>query len=75
MDTPLKTPVKKDKFYFLTEKHAIPLPHPPILNNVGKNYIVSLGNFVRWMGEKAEEAGVEVFPGFAGAEVGFQRES
>lgn len=36
---------------------------------MGKNYIVSLGNFVRWLGEKAEEVGVEVFPGFAGSEV------
>ncbi|KAI9010776.1 electron transfer flavoprotein-ubiquinone oxidoreductase-like protein [Hyaloraphidium curvatum] len=69
MDSPVKTLVKKDKFWFLTQKHAIPLPHPPILNNAGKNYIVSLGNVVRWLGEKAEEVGVEVFPGFAGSEI------
>lgn len=42
--------------YWFTKKHAIPLPHPPQMSNKG-NYIVSLSNFVRWMGEQAEEIG------------------
>jgi len=51
-----------------TKNYAIPLPHPPQMNNQG-NYIVSLSNYVKWLGEQAEEAGVEVFPGFAASEV------
>ncbi|KNC97740.1 uncharacterized protein SPPG_06742 [Spizellomyces punctatus DAOM BR117] len=65
---PLNTPAAKDKMLFLTEKHAIPLPHPPQMNNKG-NYIVSLSNFVRWLGEQAEELGVEIYPSFAASEV------
>ena len=65
---PLNTPVKKDKMLLLTKSWAIPMPHPPQMSNNG-NYIVSLNNFVRWMGEQAEELGVEIYPGFAGAEV------
>lgn len=51
-----------------TKNYAIPLPHPPQMNNKG-NYIVSLSNYVKWLGEQAEEAGVEVFPGFSASEV------
>jgi electron-transferring-flavoprotein dehydrogenase len=65
---PLNTPVKQDKMRFLTKSMAIPLPHPPQMSN-GGNYIVSLNNFVRWLGEQAEELGVDVYPGFAGSEV------
>jgi len=70
-DHPFKVPVKKDKFYLFGEAGKIPLPTwamPPLMNNHG-NYIVSLGNVCRWMAEKAEALGVEVFPGFAAAEL------
>ena len=49
LDAPLNTPVKEDRMLFLTEKHAIRLPTPPQMHNTG-NYIVSLGNVVRWLG-------------------------
>lgn len=68
---PLNTPCEKDQFRFLTEKSSFSIPTiimPPVLHNRG-NYIVSLGNVCRWLGEQAEEIGVEVFPGFAAAEV------
>jgi electron-transferring-flavoprotein dehydrogenase len=65
---PLNTPVAQDKFQLLTKTGAITLPPPPQMNNHG-NYIVSLGNVCRWLAEQAEGMGVEVFPGFAAAEV------
>ena len=68
---PLNTPVTDEKFLFLTEGGAVRLPNfllPPQLNNHG-NYIVSLGNLCRWLASQAEEMGVEIFPGFAAAEV------
>jgi electron-transferring-flavoprotein dehydrogenase len=68
---PLNTPVTDDQFLFLTEGGALKIPHilmPPLLNNHG-NYIVSLGNVCRWLAQQAEALGVEVFAGFAGAEV------
>jgi electron-transferring-flavoprotein dehydrogenase len=64
---PLSTPVTEDRFMFLTETKAFKLPTPPQMHNHG-NYIVSLGNVVRWLGQQAEEAGVEIYPGFAAAE-------
>jgi electron-transferring-flavoprotein dehydrogenase len=67
-EAPLTVEAKGDNFVFLTEKMAIPLMAPPQMNNHG-NYIVSLGNVVRWLGKQAEELGVEVFPGFAATEV------
>ncbi|KAL1921552.1 uncharacterized protein VTP21DRAFT_11268 [Calcarisporiella thermophila] len=67
-EAPLNQPALHDKMRFLTSKYAIPLPHPPQMNNTG-NYIVSLSNFVKWLGQQAEEIGVEVFPGFAATEV------
>ena len=70
---PLNTPAEHDKFLFLTESNAIRLPTPPQMNNHG-NYIVSLGNVCRWLGEQAEAAGVDVFPGFAAAEVLFRED-
>jgi electron-transferring-flavoprotein dehydrogenase len=65
---PLNTPVTSDSMRFMTETLSIPLPHPPQMNNKG-NYIVSLSNFVKWLGEQAEELGVEIYPGFAASEV------
>ncbi len=68
MGAPLHTPVKSDRFEFLTEKSSYRLTTPPQMVNHG-NYIISLGNFCRWLAEKAEEIGVEIYPGFAGSEV------
>ncbi|KAJ3126870.1 hypothetical protein HK100_010045 [Physocladia obscura] len=65
---PLLQPALKDKMYFLTKSLSIPIPHPPQMSNKG-NYIVSLSQFVRWLGEQAEEAGVEIYPAFAASEV------
>ncbi len=65
---PLKTEAKDDSFYFLTEKRSFRLPTPPQMHNHG-NYIISLGNFCRWLAEQAEAMGVEIYPGFAAAEV------
>lgn len=57
-----------DKLRFLTKKSAIPMPAPPQMNNHG-NYIISLNQFCKWLGERAEDIGVEVYPGFAASEV------
>uniref|UniRef100_A0A9J8D8L4 Electron transfer flavoprotein-ubiquinone oxidoreductase n=2 Tax=Cyprinus carpio TaxID=7962 RepID=A0A9J8D8L4_CYPCA len=72
---PLNTPVTEDKFAILTEKYRIPVPILPGLpmNNHG-NYLVRLGHFVRWLGEQAEELGVELYPGYAAAEVLFHED-
>lgn len=70
-DTPFKTPVRADRFLFLGPAGAIRLPNfimPKLMNNHG-NYVVSLGNVCRWLAAKAEALGVEIFPGFAAAEV------
>ena len=65
---PLDTPVTDDKFLYLTQSGSFRLPTPPQMKNHG-NYIISLGNFCRWLGEQAEALGVEIYPGFAAAEV------
>ncbi len=68
---PLNTPVTEDRFLILTEANHIYIPNfmlPPLMGNHG-NYIVSLGNVCRWLASQAEELGVEIFPGFAAAEV------
>ena len=66
---PLESPVKEDQFLYLTPKHAIRSPiNPPPLNNHGY-YIVSLNRLTAWLGEKCEEAGVNIFPEFPGAEM------
>jgi electron-transferring-flavoprotein dehydrogenase len=65
---PLNTPVESDQFLLLGKTGATRLPTPPQMNNHG-NYIVSLGNVCRWLGEQAEAMGVEIYPGFAAAEV------
>lgn len=64
---PLRQPVKCDRFYWLTERRAVRLPNrlmPPLMSNRG-NRIVSLGGVCRWLAEKAEEMGVELYAGFA----------
>ena len=68
---PFKTEVIDDQFLFLGPAGSIRLPNalmPPLMNNHG-NYIVSLGNVCRWLATKAEELGVEIYPGFAATEV------
>jgi electron-transferring-flavoprotein dehydrogenase len=64
---PLTTPAREDRFMYLTATRARRLPTPPQMHNRG-NYIVSLGDVVRWLGQQAEAAGVEIYPGFAAAE-------
>ncbi|WP_292532831.1 electron transfer flavoprotein-ubiquinone oxidoreductase [Methylocystis sp.] len=70
-DAPLKTQVHEDHFLLLTEKAGLRIPNllmPRLMNNHG-NFIGSLGNVVRFLASEAENLGVEVYPGFAGAEV------
>ncbi len=67
-NAPLTTPAGKDKFLFLSEKGAIRLPTPPQMNNHG-NYVISLGQLGQWLASQAEDMGIEIFPGFAAAEV------
>jgi electron-transferring-flavoprotein dehydrogenase len=70
-DHPFKTPVTDDQFLVLGKSGALRIPNflmPPLMNNHG-NYIVSLGNVCRWLGQKAEALGVDIYPGFAAAEV------
>ena len=70
-EAPLNTPVLAEKFILLNEGGGLSLPTfvlPPVLKNHG-NYIISLANLCRWLGEQAEAMGVEVYPGFAAAEV------
>ena len=72
-DSPLKTQVTEDAFYWLGQKRAFRLPNalmPPLMNNHGA-YVVSLGNVCRWLAQKAESLGVDVYPGFAAAELLF----
>ncbi|MCU6433079.1 electron transfer flavoprotein-ubiquinone oxidoreductase [Undibacterium sp. Jales W-56] len=71
MGAPLNTEVTEDRVLVLTEKKAFKTPNwmlPACFENHG-NYIVSLANVTRWLGQQAEALGVEVFPGFAAAEV------
>jgi len=68
---PVNTPVSDEKMMFLSATGATGVPGlflPPPMHNKG-NYIISLGNLCRWLGEQAESMGVEVYPGFAAAEV------
>jgi electron-transferring-flavoprotein dehydrogenase len=68
LGAPLNTPAAEDRFLFLTESKAWRLPTPPQMANHG-NYIISLANLCRWLGSQAEALGVEIYPGFAAAEV------
>ena len=65
-DFPFRQPVEGDEVYFLTENHKLRIPTPPTMHNKG-NYVASLCEVVRWMGEKAEELGVHVLTEFPGA--------
>jgi electron-transferring-flavoprotein dehydrogenase len=70
-DAPIKTKVSDDRFYWLSASRAVRLPGfimPPLLSNRG-NYVVSLGSVCRWLATRAEALGVEIYPGFAAAEV------
>lgn len=62
------TEVTSDRMRFLTKGSAFPIPAPPQMSNHG-NYIISLNELVKWMAERAEELGVEIYPGFAASEV------
>ena len=71
LGAPLNQPVTDDAIMFFSEKGAFRMPNfllPPFAHNNG-NYIVSLGKVTRWLAEQAEGLGVEIFPGFAAAEV------
>ena len=71
LGAPLQAQVKRDELHMFNEKGSIKLPGftiPPTMHNKG-NYIVSLSNVVRWLGEQAEALGIEIYPGFAAAEV------
>ena len=65
---PLVTPASEDRFLLLTRTRAWRLPTPPQMHNRG-NYIISLGNLCRWLATQAEALGVEIYPGFAAAEM------
>ncbi|WP_027574936.1 electron transfer flavoprotein-ubiquinone oxidoreductase [Bradyrhizobium sp. WSM1743] len=76
-DCPLKTQVKDDRFYWMTGGGAIKLPNfimPPLMDN-HHCYIGSLGNICRWLARRAEALGVEIYPGFAAAEVLYDEDS
>src|SRR4029450_2422672 len=69
-ETPIKTKVSDDRFYWLSASRALRLPNfmlPPLMNNHG-SYVVSLGDVCRWLATKVEAAGVEIYPGFAAVE-------
>src|ERR1700731_1528899 len=66
-DSPIKTKVSDDRFYWLSASRAVRLPGfmmPPLMSNRG-NYVVSLGSVCRWLATRAEALGVEIYPGFA----------
>ncbi len=65
---PLNVPANNDQFLFLTQEKSVRLPTPPTMHNHG-NYVISLENLCRWLAKQAEELGVEIYPGFAAAEV------
>ena len=72
MGAPLDTPVSKDDFYFFTgPKGSIRIPHifvPASMHNQG-NYVASLGDLCRWLGQQAETLGVDIFSGFAATDI------
>jgi electron-transferring-flavoprotein dehydrogenase len=68
---PVDTAVTEDRFYFLTERGGLAIPHilmPPLMSNRG-NFIISLGNLCRWLAQQAEALGVEIYPGFPAADL------
>ena len=68
-EAPLDAEVTHEDVYFLTEKgeHRLPLTPPPLQDH--GNYVISINRFVKWLGEKVEQAGITVFTGFAGSEL------
>ncbi|MGE5523689.1 MAG: electron transfer flavoprotein-ubiquinone oxidoreductase [Rhodospirillaceae bacterium] len=71
LNAPLNAPVVEDRFLMLSDTGARQVPNavlPACLHNEGM-YVISLGNVCRWLGQQAEALGVEIFPGFAAAEV------
>ena len=69
-ESPLITEAKTDQFLLFTKNSSYKLPTPPQMKNDG-NYIISLGNFCRWLAKEAEELGINIFPGFAATKVLF----
>ncbi len=70
-DCPVKVPVKKESLKFLTETKSYEIPGiftPSVMHNKG-NFIISLGNFCKWLAKKAEDLGVEIYPGFSASEL------
>src|SRR6266481_1705594 len=66
---PTEKPVEEDHVFFLTKRRKFGLPIvPPPLQNHG-NYVISLNKFTRWFGQQVEQSGVDIFAGFAGAEL------
>lgn len=73
---PITTEVKHDQFLWLTESNHYKVPSlllPPLMNNHG-NYIASLGQVCRWLATQAEELGVDLFPGFNGSEILYDKD-
>jgi electron-transferring-flavoprotein dehydrogenase len=76
-EEPVRTPVSADRFYLLGSSGALRLPNalmPPLMSNHG-NFIVSLGDVCRYLAQQAEKLGVEIYPGFAAAEVLFENDA
>ncbi len=73
LDAPLLTPVSEERFLFLTAGRSFRLPTPPQMRNSG-NYIVSLGALCRWLAQQAEALGVDIYPGFAAADILYDRD-
>tara|TARA_R110002126_G_scaffold116140_3_gene255349 strand:- start:73876 stop:75495 length:1620 start_codon:yes stop_codon:yes gene_type:complete len=68
LGAPLNTKVNNDEFYFLTKNNKFKLPIPKFLHNSG-NYIISLANLCRWLGDQAESLGIDIYPGFSASDV------
>src|SRR5215470_1555348 len=68
-EAPLDAEVENEDVYFLTEKgeHRLPITPPPLQDH--GNYVISINRFVKWLGEKVEQAGITIFTGFAGSEM------
>ena len=75
-NTPIKTKVSKEKFLFLSEKSSFGWPSwlLPAVQKNHKNYIISLANLCRWLGEQAESLGVEIFPGFPASQILYHKD-
>ena len=76
-DAPIKTKVKKEKFYFLSKNSFLSWPVwllPSVQKN-HNNYIISLGNLCRWLAKEAEKLGVEIFPGFPASKILFSNDN